>query len=288
MNESPLNLQPVERRESITKAEFQRDFVKLNKPVVLDNYSKNWPAREKWTLAYFKNRYPDLMVPIYKEAFATSGQSYTHTNDKMRFADYLDLIASEPTHLRMFLFNIFKHIPDLCHDFDYPNIVDHYIKRYPFMFFGGATSYVDIHYDLDLSHVFLTQFHGKKKVILFGPEYSDYLYRHPLTVSCNIDFSNPDFKRYPKLLEAKGYECEIDNGQTLFIPSGYWHYIYYEEGGFALSLRARPGSISRLLLALYKMFKLTILDYNISRILGAERWYAMKENMAVRRAKRLP
>ena len=98
----------------------------------------------------------------------------------MLFSDYLNLIAQKPTKLRMFLFNIFKHAPELCHDFSYPDIVDHYLTRHPFMFFGGATSWVDIHMDLDFSHVFITQFHGEKKVVLFDPKYPHYYIDIPL------------------------------------------------------------------------------------------------------------
>lgn len=279
-----LNLQPIEVRENITREDFQENFLKYNKPVVMKNFSANWPAKEKWSFEYFKNGHADLMVPVYKEAFANTGQSYTSTDNQMRFGDYLDLIANEPTQYRMFLFNIFKHIPDLCNDFNYPDITDHYLKKFPFMFFGGATSWVDVHYDLDLSHVFITQFHGKKRIVLFGPEYSTQLYRHPLTVSCNVDIGNPDFNRYPKLAEAKGYECVIDNGDTLFMPSGYWHYIYYMEGGFALSLRSQPSSWLRRLHGLWNIFNLTVVDHNISRVLGAKRWYDMKERMAIKRA----
>ncbi|OGT29945.1 MAG: hypothetical protein A3E87_09415 [Gammaproteobacteria bacterium RIFCSPHIGHO2_12_FULL_35_23] len=283
-----LNLIPIPISEEISREEFQKGFAKPNKPVVLKNYSLGWPARKKWTFEYFKSQHADLMVPVYKEAFANSGTSYTSTDNKMLFGDYLDLIATTSTHYRMFLFNIFKHIPSLCNDFFYPDIIDRYLTKYPFMFFGGATSWVDVHYDLDLSHVFLTQFYGKKRVILFGPEYSNYLYRHPLTVSCNIDIGNPDFECYPRLKEAQGYECTLDSGDTLFIPTGYWHYIYYLEGGFALSLRARPDSLTKRLLSGVKIFNLTILDHHISRFLGVQRWYNMKEKMAVNTANKQP
>jgi hypothetical protein len=283
-----LNLSPVEIRDRITREEFQAEFAKPNKPVVMKDYCSTWAAKDKWTLDYFKSRHPDLMVPVYKEAFANTGTSYTSSDNKMRFADYLDLIAGGPTQYRMFLFNIFKHIPDLCDDFNYPGILDRYLTKYPFMFFGGEGSYVDAHYDLDLSHVILTQFHGQKKIILFAPEYSDYLYRHPLTVSANIDIGNPDFDKYPRLKEVPGFECTLEHGDTLFIPSGWWHYVYYETGGFSLSLRARPESLARRLQTGVKIFNLTVLDHGMSKLLGAQRWYGMKENMAVKKAEKLP
>lgn len=63
----------------------------------------------------------------------------------MKFGDYLDLIRSnKPTNLRIFLFNIFKHKPELKKDFDFSPITDTYLKRFPFMFFGGKNSVVHV------------------------------------------------------------------------------------------------------------------------------------------------
>ena len=275
-----FDLRAVDVRENISRDEFQKEYFIPKKPVLLKSYSSHWPAKKKWSLEYFKKTCGNIDVPLYSEAFANSGKSYLDAQEKMKFKDYLDLIEKGPTKKRMFLFNIFKHMPELCEDFDFPPICDGYFKKMPFMFFGGATSYVDAHIDLDLSHVFITQFQGKKKVILFDPNCSSQLYRHPFTVSTNVDIGNPDFKKYPKLNGLKGYECTIDNGDTLYMPSGYWHYIYYEEGGFALSLRSNPKGIAQKLKSLKSISSLLVIDRGMTKILGAKRWYQMKEDLA--------
>lgn len=282
-----LNLQPIEKIDNLTPADFQEHYLKPQKPVVLTNYGKDWVAREKWTFDYFKKNHGDLMVPLYSRPFANSGDSYTSAQQEMRFAEYLELIESEPTQLRMFLFNIFKHVPSLCNDFDFPPFVNKYYTKYPFVFFGGATSWVDVHYDLDLSDLFLTQFAGEKKIILFSPEYSTHLYRHPLTVSCNVDLREPDLSRYPQLKNAKGYICDLKQGETVYMPSGYWHYVYYTTGGFSLTLRAPAEKLFRRLEGIYNIFRLTVIDHSISKIIGGERWYEIKERMAVKKAGRL-
>lgn len=282
-----LQLKPVERIDSISNSEFRQEFALPCKPVVMRNYAAHWPAMQKWTYSYFQAQSGDIEVPLFSTAMAESDNAYLTAQDKMRFADYLDLLQQGPTKKRMFLFNLLNHIPSLSNDFDYTPISDRYLKKYPFLFFGGETSYVDIHYDLDLSHVFLTQFSGTKKVILFAPEYSKHLYQHPLTVSCNIDFRHPDYQRYPLLRDIKGYECTLEHGDTLFMPSGYWHYIYYETDGFSLSLRARPERLSRRMYSWLKIFNLTVLDRSIAKTIGAEKWYAKKEALAHKNANRL-
>lgn len=283
-----LLLQPVERHDILSTDHFFESFFQTNKPVVFRNFSQQWPAFKKWTYDYLKSQCGGVEVPLFDGSFAGSGNGYLEANTHMLFGDYLDLIQSKPTHLRMFLFNIFKHLPELCHDFDFPNDINvKWLKKFPFVFFGGEGSYVDLHYDLDHSHVFLTQFQGIKRVILFAPEWSTYLYRHPLTVSCNINLNDPDFNQYPRLADAQGYEVELEKGGTLFIPSRWWHYIYYKTGGFSLSLRAMPDKTYQQARGLWSIAKLRILDQNLSRLIGHQRWYHVKEGMAQRRAKKI-
>src|SRR5687767_6772733 len=107
-----FHLTPVETKDEISKEDFERDYVRASKPVILRNYSADWPAREKWTFDYFKKNYGHIDVPVMKEAFATSGNSYIGGSNTMKFGDYLDLIEREPTQLRIFLFNLFKVAPE--------------------------------------------------------------------------------------------------------------------------------------------------------------------------------
>jgi nitrite reductase/ring-hydroxylating ferredoxin subunit len=280
-----LSLTPISKIEIKETADFIHTYFNNNQPVIITNYCSHWPAMGKWTFDYFKKSVGHIKVPLYAEAFADTGKSYMEPTTKMLFGDYLDLIANDATTLRMFLFNIFKYMPNLCADFDYPLLTKGYLKKYPFMFFGGKNSFVDVHYDIDLSHVFLTQFLGERKIILFPPEDSVSLYRHPFTVSTNVDLGNVDYTRYPKIVQTNGLICTLKPFETLFIPSGYWHYIYYEQGGFGLSLRAWPTCPMRRLQGLWNIAKLSLIDNNLSKILGPKRWYDWKEAWAIYRAK---
>ena len=286
--QSQLNLGTLERHDDISPEDFYTKYFKPRRPVVFRSFSKAWPAREQWTLDYFREAHGDIMVPVYEEAFADSGAAYGASDDRMPFREYLDLIEAGPTRKRLFLFNIFKHAPELCGDFDFPRFAPKWARRHPFMFFGGQGSHVDGHFDVDMSHVFLTQFHGTKRVVLYGPEWSNHLYRHKFTVSHNVDLGNPDFDRYPRLADAKGYECILEDGDTVYMPSGYWHYVYYETGGFSLALRSPITGPAGRMHMLYRVLALTVGDYSMTKLLGQKRWYAKKEEMAQRKADRLP
>lgn len=282
-----LRLTDIERFDHLSKEDFVENYLKPNKPVVFRNFAANWPALKKWTYDYLKQGCGEVKVPLYDGDFASGGADYMAAKTTMTFAEYLELIQKEPTQLRMFLFNVFKYMPQLMDDFHYPDIGVKFIKGFPFLFCGGEGSYVDLHYDLDLSHVFLTQFTGKKQVVLFPPDASKHLYQHPLTVSTNVNLLNLDLNRYPKIAEADGYQTVLSNGDTLFIPSRWWHFIEYKTAGISMSLRAVSQGYWQMSKGVVSIAKLKYLDANIGRLLGSKNWYQIKEKIAHKRAEKL-
>ena len=277
-----LNLQPIERRSGLTKREFQEEYFKKNKPVIFTDFTKDWPAYEKWTFDYFRNNHGNIMVPVFDNDFRKAGEGYLSAKKEMKFGDYLTLIENEPTELRMFLFNIFKHVPELMNDIKEPKVHDGFLMKYPMMFFGGHGSKVDLHYDLDCATVFLSQFLTRKKVVLFPNEEGPKLYHHPFTVQSHVELDRVDFEKHPAFKKAKGFEGVIGHGETLFMPSLWWHYIYYQDGGFSISLRSHTArSQAR---GLWNISRHFVVDQGMNKILG-KRWNNIKDNIAAKNAK---
>ena len=49
--------------------------------------------------------------------------------------------------MRIFLFNIFEHAPELTKDFTWPDeLMKGFIKRFPMLFVGGASSITHLHF----------------------------------------------------------------------------------------------------------------------------------------------
>src|SRR5690606_38134237 len=122
--------------------------------------------------------------------------------------------------LRMFLFNMFKKKPELRKDFPCPPLFKGLLGRIGFMFFGAKGIKVRIHQDMDMSNVLLTQFHGRKRVVLIDPKYSRLLYKLPFNTHSLIDLDNPDYQKYPGLKHIEIYDCVINHGDSIFMPSG--------------------------------------------------------------------
>jgi hypothetical protein len=268
-----MKLHPIDVVENISGEAFRKNYLLPKRPVILRGISDKWDAYEKWKLPYFKQVAGNIDVPLYDNSKPVPTSKLNAPDKVMKFGEYLDAIAAGPIELRMFLFNIFDHIPELCHDFTYPeHLMKGFLKKYPMMFFGGAGSIVYLHYDMDLSNVFLTQFHGKKRVILFDQKYSEHLYRLPFTVQSYVNVENPDYEQFPAMRFLEGYEVIMEHGDMLFIPAGMWHYMNYLEGGYALAVRSFDPSLLTKARGIFNITAMRTFDDIMKKQLGAKWW----------------
>ena len=236
-----LHLTPIDVVEDITQEEFRKKYLIPRKPVVIRNMAKNWPAYQKWTMEYMKETVGDVEVPLYDSSKADPSAPINASAAKMKFGDYIDLIQREPTDLRIFLFDPIKSAPKLLEDYLSPKeLMGGFLDKYPNMFFGGKGSVTFLHYDIDMAHIFHTHFNGRKHILLFDYKWKDRLYKIPYATYAleDYDISNPDFEKFPALDGVEGIECFLEHGDTLFMPTGWWHWMKYLDGSFSISLRA--------------------------------------------------
>jgi len=277
-----LEFQSIERRSGLTRETFAKEYLGPLKPVVFTDLMASWPAKEKWTIEYFKEKYGDLMVPVVSNNFSRPGKGYLTADMHITFREYLEILESGPSDLRIFAWNIFWKAPELREDFEIPDIMDGFVNELPFFFFGCEGSRVTLHYDVDMSHVFLNQIYGRKRIILFSPEQGRQLYHLPFTVSSHVNILDPDFVKHPALQHVKGIEVMLMPGETLFIPRGYWHYIEYTDGGYSISLRSFDSVLFKVQ-GLASITKNYAVDRLMNRFMG-KRWYNLKVRVAARRA----
>ncbi len=282
-----LTTSPVARVERLSSETFISDYKNMAKPVVLTRETESWPAREKWSLDYFKDTIGDIVVPLYNST-PSKGKTHQHAAAvHMPMRDYLEKLENGEKDLRMFFYNILSGAPDLVDDIRYPNCGLKFFKKLPVLFVGGEGARVQMHYDIDLANIMLCHFGGKKTVLLFSPEQTPYLYKVPFSFSSlfDIDYSNPDFEKYPALKHVKGQIAELEHGDIMFIPSGYWHYIIYDEIGFSLSLRAFPSGLSSNVTLLKNIFVTRTVEGLMRKVVG-QPWNDRNERLAVERTHR--
>lgn len=277
-----LNLQDIPRVKQISKEDFITHYFKPQKPVIIENFINDWPAYSKWNLEYMKSIAGDKIVPLYDDRPVDYKDGFNEPHAQMKMSDYVDLLKTKPTKFRIFLWNILKEVPQLQKDFKYPDFGLKLMKGLPMLFFGGENSHTFMHYDIDLANIFHFHFDGKKQCILFDQNQNDFLYKipHSLITREDIDFSNPDYKKWPALKRAKGYCGTLQHGDILYMPEGYWHYMKYLTPGISMSLRAIPRRPKNLTRAVYNIFIMRYFD-NFMRRMKGQKWIDWKNEQAI-------
>jgi hypothetical protein len=218
----------IERRRNLPYAEFERDYLIPNKPVILTGCMDNWPALSKWTPEFFKREYG--IAPVTVE-----GQ-------KVPLGDFIDLVvASSREHPSPYLKDavvrnlgpeLMKDIEPFC-EYSFPNWLPGFylVKKLRNMlnaaqielFIGGkGTKLGEIHYDFIHAHTVLCQIYGRKAFTVFAPEDAPYLYASGVQAAIK-DLDAVDRERFPLFERATPISFVQEPGEIAFLPSGWWH-----------------------------------------------------------------
>ncbi|RAJ29770.1 cupin-like domain-containing protein [Pedobacter cryoconitis] len=281
-----FDLTQIDCVDDISKEDFEKNYLNARRPLVIKNMAKSWPAYEKWSMDYMKTVVGDKLVPLYDSSKADPSKPINAAATEMKFADYIDLIKTTPTDLRIFLFDPIKQAPKLLNDYIAPKeLMGGFLDSYPNMFFGGKGSVTFLHYDIDMAHIFHTHFNGRKHVILFENKWKERLYQIPYATYAleDYDIENPDFDKFPALKGVKGIEAYLEHGDTLFMPTGYWHWMKYLDGSFSISLRAWDKSWAVKAKSLYNLTIQRKFD-DFMKANFREKYMAWKERLAIKRA----
>ncbi len=276
-----MQLSAVDIVNTISAEEFKKNYYDPKKPLIIKDLAKKWPAYSKWNWDYFIDKVGNADVGVYNNVKSDSYTPINTADAYMKFGDYLRKVKAGPLDLRIFLFNIFQHAPDIVKDFSFPEeLMTGFVKKYPMLFVGGQGSITHMHFDIDMSHILHTQFAGRKRVLLFPHEEQHKLYRKPWEVLSLANFANYtkefDYESFPAVKEAKGYEVILDHGDTLFMPAGYWHHMEYLDAGFAMSLRGMQKDLGGKINGVWKLFGMRGIDTMMKKT-APKWWYDRKK-----------
>ncbi|SEA02643.1 Cupin-like domain-containing protein [Arachidicoccus rhizosphaerae] len=289
-----MRLKNIDTVASISPEDFKKKYYNTRTPLVIKDLAKSWPAYQKWTWDYFKEKVGQKEVGIYNNVKSDAYTPINKADDYVKFGDYIDMIRKGPAEWRIFLFNIFSHAPELSEDFSWPtHLMNGFVKRAPMLFTGGQGAVTHMHFDIDLSHIVHTQFIGRKRVLLFPYEQQHLLYRKPFEVLSLADYSHYydpehsklDINKFPALQYAEGYDLTLEHGDTLFMPAGYWHHMEYLDSGFAMSLRALNNEFTGKLKGVWNIIGMRNIDTLMKKI-RPHQWYDWKEKQIFARSEK--
>jgi histone arginine demethylase JMJD6 len=246
----------VDRRASLSSAEFAEQYLYPHKPVVITDALRGWRALSRWSPEFFKREFADMRFSIEDGARGTGDFTMSSFIDRV--------IASDETNPAPYFRNqVFQEMfPSLVNDIDSlpsylsPNwMSEHFLLKSVQRSLnrggameiyiggkGGAFPY--LHYDGMATHAFLLQIYGEKRFILYGPDQEEFLY--PSKARPNHtqipDLDHVDLARFPLFAKAKAIRFVLAPGEMVFIPHRWWHTTKMLSPSISLSVNVLNSS----------------------------------------------
>lgn len=218
----------IERRSGLSRREFIAEYRNPRKPVILTDASRDWPAHTEFTFDFFKQRLGDRDVVIGSK--------------KYKLGEFIDLLLNStrerpaPYPCKL---NVRKEFAELApyfsrYDLAGPDRVGSRLISKRFLdglydlevFLGGpGGEFPYLHYDYLGLFAYINMIVGEKEFTVYSPDQEPFLYPNPGSgwTSLIENHHQPDLQKYPLFAKAKPAKAVLKAGETLFIPSGWWH-----------------------------------------------------------------
>ncbi|PIA17280.1 Clavaminate synthase-like protein [Coemansia reversa NRRL 1564] len=230
----------IERRESIDIDEFVRDFLEPNVPVVLGPaFTENWTARNEWVTDGRPNF--SRIIELYHDTIVQVAECDTafFTDQKrveMKFSEFVHQWQENPqSHLYCKDWHFTKSNPEFCAYTPLPCLSDDWINLYcdnevsssdddyRFCYMGGDGTWTPFHEDVFRSYSWSANICGEKRWTLVPPGQNSLFTDSLGGWVHNLD--DYDEQRFPQLRFLKRLEFVQRAGETVFVPSGWWHQV---------------------------------------------------------------
>lgn len=232
----------VERRDRVSREEFLERYYAANRPVILTGMMADWPALDRWNPQYFKTAYGDHRVEVMTgrskdPRYEINLQDHKHV---VRFADYVDMVTSagESNDFYLVANNNFFECPEMRPLLDDIRFFEDHLDpakssgRVHF-WFGPAGTVTPLHYDE--MNIIMAQVHGRKRITLISPDQYHLIYNE-IGVYSEVDCENPDYRKHPLFREVQKVQVDLEPGEALFLPVGWWHHVRALDASITLSL----------------------------------------------------
>jgi hypothetical protein len=228
-------------RPGLSRDEFVREFVRLNRPVIIPGAAASWPALVKWTDTYLKDRCGSASVNVMmNRGGASVAQQYAGValSTTMRFSDYVDLVASGgPTNSYYLVakneFFANETTQVLAADVSPLSIAGTDCRGGQVkLWFGPSGTHTPFHYDSKSS--LFVQVRGRKRVRLVSPWHSELMNQQtPWYAAAEGKLNTKATDGRPCFPEAV---VMLEPGDALFIPVGWWHEVTALDVSLSLTL----------------------------------------------------
>ncbi|KAK7404496.1 hypothetical protein VNO78_05437 [Psophocarpus tetragonolobus] len=244
-----LSSKLVVKKSGVSLEKFLKDHYLSGCPVIISDCMAHWPAKTKWNDEDYLLRVAgDRTVPV------EVGKNYLCAEWKQElitFSEFIQRIKSNgcspggPTYLAQH--PLFDQINELRKDIFIPDycFAGGGELRSLNAWFGPAGTVTPLHHDPH--HNILAQVVGKKYIRLYSSSLSEELFPHSGTMLSNssqVDLDEIDQRKFPKVQELEFVDCILEEGEMLYIPPKWWHYVRSLTTSFSVSFWWSEGESS--------------------------------------------
>ncbi|KAJ0965105.1 hypothetical protein J5N97_026243 [Dioscorea zingiberensis] len=239
-----LSCKIVEKCSSLSLERFVSDYFLRGCPIIISGYIDGWPARTKWKdIEYLKRIAGDRTVPV------EVGKNYLCSEWKQElitFSQFLERIVSAdcPSKLTYLAQHpLFDQIQELRNDIMIPDYCFAGGGELQSLnaWFGPPGTVTPLHHDPH--HNLFAQVVGRKYIRLYPSSVSEELYPYSesmLSNSSQVDLDHIDVKQFPKVENMDFIDCILEEGELLYIPPKWWHYVRSLSTSFSVSFWWSP------------------------------------------------
>ena len=228
----------IPRLEKLSISDFKRHFLAKSKPVIIRNLYKNQKILKLTSRQKLIKTLGDVEIGIGQNYYESAGKRHSISDENYTCTvdEYFRLIKGEPN-----LSLLLREMPAptiLTNMINEPKIskINPYSHSTSFMYMARGGLVAPMHYDGDHREVLFTQLLGKKRIFLLPPSSSPQMY--PIRNASGYAFMKMPENKRCAILEALGAQsCILAPGETLFIPSLWWHYLENIGTTFAFNVR---------------------------------------------------
>jgi lysine-specific demethylase 8 len=218
----------LERIAAPTPAAFAERHLRPRRPVVLTGVTDGWLPPAQWTLERMATRYGDARV------VAAALDGHTLLNDpgngvvfrRVPLRAFVESLAEPGSAAHYVMAPTWNFPATLQDDYRVPPYCEGAAHLRAKVWVGKAGTVTPTHRDVPHNlHVHLT---GRKRWLLFPPGHASRMYSHGLFSGmpnfAQVDPERPDYDRHPRFRGMPALGGVVGPGETLFIPSGWWHH----------------------------------------------------------------
>jgi len=267
----------VGRIEDPPPAAFWKRYVEANRPVVVAGVMEGWPALGRWTPPYLAavagDHVGEVIVsqnglyPDYLTQPSPMAKVEMPLGELLRRADPASgeplppVLAPGETYYLYGKSYLLEASAALRGDLGAPACLGAVPVSTTSVWLSSPGCVTPLHYDLP--NGLLCQVLGSKQVYLFAPGQRDRLYPRGRQFpgldnferQTQVDIHHPDWQAFPEFRHAEAWECTLRQGDTLFLPSNWFHEVETLELSISVSFGFAGGTATSELAVLSEAFK---------------------------------